>query len=223
MTWLLLLCSLATIAGAQNLKNDLSKIRSRYFQSSFELLTEYRFYDNGKLIETMQGRFVVKNTNYYLKMGDNEVLNNDRCYVAMYHEMKQVNLMAPQPVNSKDLFSLPLDSSLSAIASFAFTPVSSEEAFYTLQLKDGQYSTAVLYFNPATHELKRLRMQMRESDEFSDGLLEISIKSFRKNPTLSKDFFSEQRFITLGPKKQATLTPAYSNYNLYNHFNAKIK
>jgi hypothetical protein len=160
---ILTLMLLFSINAQTNFSVKLKQLDSLYtISNNFSVEIDYEYYND--IIEKIpeekiSGKLIKNNHNYYYKVGQNEILQNDELTIFIDNEKKVVIISKTQKYNEIDAFKLnALDTLIKAKKIIVQTSVSGDATTYTLtynQITDlqksiftfkGKYLTGIVYY-----------------------------------------------------------------------------
>lgn len=215
------------ILTAQNVKEDLAKLNANYTANEFYAELEYKFYSKNTLVEEYNATHLNSKGDYYFKIKDIEIVNNNNCQLMVDHFSKSIAVMpSGTQKNIEKATRMPIDTALKGVSKYIYKKVSDKIGMYSFSLKKGEYKTVEIYFNTASYTVTKLKMYVSDSYAAQDpdligGILEVIYKTFKKSiPANKTHLLSEKTFVKI--KKEAVVSvPAYTKYEINNYLNIK--
>lgn len=210
---------------AQDIKIDLQKIKDKYEAKEFTAGIVYTFYSGKEKIEETKATYIFSKGNYYFKIGDIEVVKNEKCQLITNHLFQTISVLPSEKDNNyRELAKIPVDTALKDVTSYKYASISETEGSYTVALKKGKYSRVEIYYNKSSYELSKVKLHISEAyvaidPDMSGGIFIVEYKSF--TPSISsadRKLLSEKSFVSIKSKSVA-LAPAYKKYELNNYLN----
>lgn len=210
---------------AQDVKASFTQLNENFASlKKVSYSISYAYYQKAsdkKPLETSTGQFKRLNNNFYSKIGDVELVINEKYKVVIDNQTKHVVVENRQEATVSELFMVNLDSALAVCSKIASKATATQETFSLFfDSTRFDYSQVDVVINKSTHFIDKLVLYMVAVDYETNTTfypkLEISISNFSTAPIISDSFFSETNYVSVDNEGNVSLNKKYSAYRLLN-------
>lgn len=210
---------------AQDIKTSFTKLNegfSKLTRVSYSI--SYAYYQKAsdkKTLETSAGQFKRLNNNFYSKIGDVELIINEKYKVVVDNQTKHLVIEERQQVNTSEMFMVNLDSALGLCSKITSKQTATQETFSLFfDSIRYDYTQVDVIINKTTNFIDKLVIYMVatdfETNTVSYPKLEISVSNYTTSPVITESFFSESNYVTIDSDGNVGLNKKYSGYRLLN-------
>ncbi|HYG16983.1 MAG TPA: hypothetical protein VEC12_14595 [Bacteroidia bacterium] len=210
---------------AQDIKVSFTKLNDHFSSlNKVSYSISYAYYQktsDKKPLETSTGQFKRLNNNFYSKIGDVELIINEKYKVVIDNDTKHVVVEERQQANASEMFMVNLDSALALCSKISSKATATQETF-SLFFDSARYDyTQVdVVINKNTSFIDKLVIYMVATDYETNAVsypkLEISLFNYTTSPIITEGFFSETNYVSIDTEGNVSLNKKYSAYRLLN-------
>lgn len=215
--------------AAQSPKEDFKRVNEEYKNLvNFSQDFTYKLYINNSPdpAESLTGKIKQSGANRYQKIGDVEIITNQKYHLITDHEDKIIMIGEVQSSSPMDFLNkLSVDSALKIYKEVVPVPTAKNQKAYRMTFLDEEsaYKAVAIYFNATSFLVEKIIFYyhdgLDDEGQFEkDKRIEMSFFNINKNPQFQANDFSESRFL----KKvngQFSLLPTYQSYSFINQLN----